>query len=36
MCLQIYIKKANKFYLTYVPEAKAITDAPHLLAVLIK
>lgn len=36
MCLQIYIKADEKYYLTYVPECKAITDAPPSLAVLIK
>mmetsp|Transcript_35383 Transcript_35383/g.34416 ORF Transcript_35383/g.34416 Transcript_35383/m.34416 type:complete len:193 (+) Transcript_35383:803-1381(+) len=36
MCLQIYIKKHNRYTLTYVPEAKAFTDAPPSLAVLIK
>ena len=36
MCLQIYIKKHENYYLTYVPEAKAFTDAPDSLAVLIK
>jgi chitin synthase len=36
MCLQIYIKEHEKFYLTYIPEAKAITDAPDSLSMLIK
>jgi chitin synthase len=36
MCLQIYIKKHCKFHLAYVPDAKAFTDAPDSLAVLIK
>lgn len=36
MCLQIYIKKKSAFYLTYIPDAKALTDAPDSLAVLIK
>lgn len=36
MCLQIYIKEKEKFYLTYIPDAKAITDAPASLAVLLK
>jgi chitin synthase len=36
MCLQIYIKKNSKYYLTYIPDAKAKTDAPDSLAVLIK
>lgn len=36
MCLQIYIKKNAGYYLTYIPDAKAITDAPDKLAILIK
>ena len=28
MCLQIYIKKLDKYNLAYVPDAKAFTDAP--------
>ena len=36
MCLQIYIKEANKYYLTFIPDAKAFTDAPTNLTVLIK
>ena len=36
MCLQIYIKKHEKFYLAYIPGAKAFTDAPESLAMLIK
>jgi chitin synthase len=28
MCLQIYTKKDAAFHLTYVPDAKAFTDAP--------
>lgn len=36
MCLQIYIKKNNKYHLAYLPDAKAFTDAPPSLAVLIK
>lgn len=36
MCLQIYIKKASGFYLTYIPDAKAFTDAPPNLTVLLK
>lgn len=36
MCLQIYIKKNSKYYLTFIPDAKALTDAPGTLAVLIK
>lgn len=36
MCLQIYIKENNGYYLTYVPDAKAFTDAPENLCILIK
>jgi len=36
MCLQIYIKKNSGYYLTYVPDAKAYTDAPEDLCTLIK
>ena len=36
MCLQIYIKPHEKFYLCYIPGAKAFTDAPDSLAMLIK
>ena len=36
MCLQIYIKERSQYYLTYVPDAKAFTDAPDTLAILIK
>lgn len=36
MCLQIYIKENNGYYLTYVPDAKAFTDAPENLSILIK
>ena len=28
MCLQIYIKKMERYKLAYVPDAKAFTDAP--------
>ena len=28
MCLQIYIKKLDRYKLAYVPDAKAFTDAP--------
>ena len=28
MCLQIYIKKMEGFKLAYIPDAKAVTDAP--------
>ena len=36
MCLEILIKKGSSYYLTYIPDAKAYTDAPDSLAVLIK
>lgn len=36
MCLQIYIKEDSGFYLTYIPDAKAFTDAPETLLVLMK
>ena len=36
MCLQIYKKEKSNYYLTYVPDAKAFTDAPADLTVLIK
>ena len=36
MCLEIFIKQNCSYYLTYVPDAKAFTDAPGSLAVLIK
>jgi chitin synthase len=36
MCLQIYIKEKAGFYLTYIPDAKAFTDAPENLTILIK
>ena len=28
MCLEIMIKKNNKYFLAYIPDAKAFTDAP--------
>jgi cellulose synthase/poly-beta-1,6-N-acetylglucosamine synthase-like glycosyltransferase len=31
-----YIKENNGYYLTYVPDAKAFTDAPENLSILIK
>ena len=34
--MQIYIKEEKGFYLTYIPDAKAFTDAPESLVVLIK
>ena len=36
MCLQIFIKDKCGYYLTYVPDAKAKTDAPNNLMTLIK
>jgi len=36
MCYQIYQKKNAGFYLAYVPDAKAFTDAPERLLVLFK
>jgi chitin synthase len=36
MCLEILIKRKNKFYLKYIPDAKAITDSPEKLNILIK
>ena len=36
MCLQIYIKENSGYYLTYIPDAKAFTDAPENLTILIK
>ena len=36
MCLQIYIKTNEKYNLAYVPDAKAFTDAPDSMLVLMK
>ena len=36
MCLQIFIKRDCQYYLTYIPDAKAVTDAPESILVLIK
>lgn len=36
MCLQIYIKIQEKYKLAYVPDAKAFTDAPPSMMVLMK
>ena len=36
MCLQIYIKENAGYYLCYLPDAKAVTDAPEELMVLFK
>jgi len=34
--MQIYCKEKSGFYLTYIPDAKAFTDAPASLLVLMK
>lgn len=36
MCLQIFIKEKSRWFLTFIPDAKAFTDAPELLMVLMK
>ena len=36
MCLQIYIKKNDRYTLAYVPNAPAITDAPPNIFILMK
>ena len=36
MCLQIYIKEYSSWSLSYVPDAKAVTDAPPNLMILMK
>jgi cellulose synthase/poly-beta-1,6-N-acetylglucosamine synthase-like glycosyltransferase len=36
MCLEIYIKRGSGYFLTYLPDAKAYTDAPPSLLVLYK
>ena len=36
MCLQIYIKEDSGYFLTYIPDAIAVTDAPANLITLIK
>ena len=36
MCLQIYIKEDCEFFLTYIPDAIAVTDAPADIMTLIK
>jgi chitin synthase len=36
MCLQIYIKQFKGYKVEYVPDAKALTDGPRSLTVLIK
>lgn len=36
MCLQIFVKEKSRWYLTFIPDAKAFTDAPELLMVLFK
>ena len=36
MCLQIFIRRSKKYKLAYVPDAKAYTDAPNSIDVLMK
>jgi len=36
MCLQIFIKEKSGWFLTFIPDAKAFTDAPEELLVLMK
>ena len=36
MCLEIMIKREQKYYLKYLPDAVAVTDVPNNLGVLIK
>ena len=36
MCLEIYIKVKEKYNLAFVPDAKAITDAPPSMLILMK
>ena len=36
MCLEIMIKREQKYYLKYLPDALAVTDVPNNLGVLIK
>ena len=36
MCLQVYIKKNDGYTVTYIPDAKAFTDAPPNLMILMK
>ena len=36
MCLQIYLKDNCNYWLTYIPDAKAFTDAPDNYMTLIK
>lgn len=36
MCLQVYIKMRDGYTVTYIPDAKAFTDAPPSLQVLMK
>ena len=36
MNLEIYLKKKAGYYLTYIPDAKAFTDAPESFLNLIK
>lgn len=36
MCLQVYVKLQDGYTVTYIPDAKAFTDAPSSLMVLMK
>ena len=36
MCLQVYIKKNDGYTVTYIPDAKAFTDAPPSIEILMK
>ena len=36
MCLQVYIKKETGYTVQYIPDAKAFTDGPQSLTVLMK
>ena len=36
MCLQVYIKEHTGYTVRYIPDAKAFTDAPTSLTVLLK
>ena len=36
MCLQVYIKERTGYTVTYIPDAKAFTDAPPSMTVLMK
>ena len=36
MCLQVYIKETTGYTVTYIPDAKAFTDGPPSMMVLMK